>query len=232
MDLELVKEELLSGKPILVFDFEDREGETDIVFYAEKVTYERVRFMRKHGGGLICVPLGPEIWKTLGIPYLVQIFDVAKDKFKILEGLWPNDIPYDESSSFAITVNHRRTFTGISDKDRALTISELGKLGKKCKELGEKAREVFGRDFRSPGHVFLLNAHRDLLDRRRGHTELTIGIARMCGLTEVMAIVEMLGDDGRSLPKDLAKEFAENHNLIFVEGREVLKAWEEWKRRK
>ncbi len=231
MDLDLIRKELISGKPILVFDFEDRERETDIVFYAEKVTPDRVRFMRKNGGGLICVPLGPKIWEALRIPYLVQVFDIAKEKFGILQGLWPNDIPYDETSSFAITVNHRKTFTGISDKDRALTISELGKLGKICEKEEERAREEFGRNFRSPGHVFLLNAHRMLLDRRRGHTELTVAIARMCGLTEVMAIVEMLGDDGNSLSKEKAKEFAEENNLTFIEGREVLEEWERWKRK-
>jgi 3,4-dihydroxy 2-butanone 4-phosphate synthase len=38
-----------------------------------------------------------------------------------------------------------------------------------------------------------------------------------------MAIIcEMLGDDGGSLPPAQAGEYAEEHGLVYIEGREVI----------
>jgi len=225
IDLENIKTDLLSGRPILVYDFDDRERETDIVFYAPKVTYKSVEFMRKNGGGLICVALGPEVWEKLGLPYLSDIFR-SLEEYMIIKRAASMRIPYDEKSSFSITVNHKDTFTGISDKDRALTISELGKLAERSFELSEEdLRELFTNNFRAPGHVHILNARKGLLDERHGHTELVIGLAKLIGLAPAMAIVEMLGDAGLSLKKELAKEFAEEYDLIFLEGRDILEVW-------
>jgi len=52
-------------------------------------------------------------------------------------------------------VNHRNTFTGITDNDRALTITKIGEIVNKVLN-GEKID--FGDEFRSPGHVALLRA--------------------------------------------------------------------------
>lgn len=226
IDLENLKRDLLAGRPILVYDFDDREGETDIVFYAPKVTYYSVYFMRRFGGGLICVALGPEVWKKIGLPYLSDVFRGIKDN-EVLYRTSTLRIPYDERSSFSITVNHVDTFTGISDRDRALTISELGKIAEIATQTdSERLKELFTSSFRSPGHVHVLNAREKLLDERRGHTELVIGLTRILGLAPAMAIVEMLGDDGLSLSKKDAMKFANEHRLQFIEGRDIVEVWE------
>ncbi|MCD6503731.1 MAG: 3,4-dihydroxy-2-butanone-4-phosphate synthase [Thermoplasmata archaeon] len=226
IDLKDIKSDLLAGRPILVYDFDDREGETDIVFYAPKVTYYSVYFMRIFGGGLICVALGPDVWKKLGLPYLSDIFKDLKEYETIYKSSMLK-IPYDEKSSFSITVNHVDTFTGISDKDRALTISELGRLAEIAKHSNEKElKELFAKSFRSPGHVHILNARERLLDERKGHTELVVSLAELTGLAPAMAIVEMLGDDGLSLSKKKAIRFAEEHRLHFIEGTEIVEVWE------
>ena len=64
---------LKNGEMILLFDSDDREGETDLVIQANNVTPAHVYNMRKDGGGLICVAIHPLAAKKLGLPFM-QIF--------------------------------------------------------------------------------------------------------------------------------------------------------------
>ena len=52
--------DIAAGKMVIVVDDESRENEGDLVMAAERVTPEAINFMRKHGGGLICLPLTGE----------------------------------------------------------------------------------------------------------------------------------------------------------------------------
>ncbi|AEF97323.1 3,4-dihydroxy-2-butanone-4-phosphate synthase [Methanotorris igneus] len=214
--VEKAMQALKNGKIVLVYDADDREGETDMVVASEKITSEHIRIMRKDGGGLICTAIHPEFCKKLGIPFMVDILDFASQKFKVLKELYPNDIPYDEKSSFSITVNHRKTFTGITDNDRALTIKSLAQL---CKE---KRFDDFGKEFRSPGHVTLLRAADGLVKKRQGHTEMTVALAEMAGLTPITTICEMMGDDGNAMSKSETKKYAEKYNLVYLNGEELI----------
>ena len=215
------------GSPVLVYDSKDREGETDIVVASKFVTHDTIKLMRKDGGGLICTTMTYEISQKLGIPFMVDI--LQKSGYEIFKYLYPNDIPYDEKSSFSITINHRKTFTGIPDNDRSLTIREFANFIERMNVLDEKsARVEFGKIFRSPGHVHLLISSKNLLKSRRGHTELSTALMIMSGLTPSATIVEMLGDDGKSLPYNKAKNYAIEHNYPFVEGSEIIEWWEKW----
>src|SRR5271154_4725681 len=49
--------DIKAGKMVIVLDDEDRENEGDLVMAAERVTPEAINFMRKEGGGLICVAM-------------------------------------------------------------------------------------------------------------------------------------------------------------------------------
>ncbi len=49
--------DIRAGKMVVVLDDEDRENEGDLVMAAQMVTPEAINFMRKHAGGLICVPM-------------------------------------------------------------------------------------------------------------------------------------------------------------------------------
>jgi 3,4-dihydroxy 2-butanone 4-phosphate synthase len=213
--------ELRKGKPILVYDSDGREEETDIVIAAEHATPEYVKMLRKDGGGLVCVSIHPKISDILGLPYLTDIWTEASTLFPVFNDLWPHDIPYDEKSAFSITINHRNTFTGISDLDRSLTITELEKIGQKALTHQLNPGE-FGSEFRSPGHVTLLRAADGLLRSRKGHTELSVTLMDMAGLTPMAAICEMLGDDFKSLGIEDAKCYALDHELAFIEGRETI----------
>ena len=121
-------------------------------------------------------------------------------------------------------MNHRRTFTGITDIDRALTIRELGGLG--AKALDGPAVEEFGRNFRSPGHIPLLRAGDGLLDERQGHTELSIALAELAGVTPVVVVCEMLdAQTGRALSREAAAEYAEKHDLVFLNGSDIVREY-------
>jgi 3,4-dihydroxy 2-butanone 4-phosphate synthase len=148
---------------------------------------------------------------------MTDIMDVANEKFPVLGELTPNDIPYDEKSSFSVWANHRKTFTGITDNDRALTISSIAKL---CKE--ERFSD-FGNEFRSPGHVSLLRGADNLLKNRQGHTEIGLAMAEMAGITPVTVVCELMdGNTGEARSVANARKYAEDYNLVFMDGNIVI----------
>ncbi|MEF8790511.1 MAG: 3,4-dihydroxy-2-butanone-4-phosphate synthase [Haloarculaceae archaeon] len=196
-------------EPVLVHDAADREGETDIVYPASAVTPRAVARLRNDAGGLVCVALSDAVSETLGLPFLQESLDhpLTAD----------HELGYDERSSFSLTVNHRDTFTGITDEDRALTIAELGALA------SAPDRRTFEETFRAPGHVHLLRAAPDLLADRRGHTELGIALAEAADRSPAVVVCEMLDDEtgGARSPAD-ARAYAERNELVYVEGADLV----------
>jgi 3,4-dihydroxy 2-butanone 4-phosphate synthase len=208
------------GEFVLLFDFDDREGETDFAIRSDAVTPQHIVQMRKDGGGLICTALHGQAAKNFGLPFASEILQPTNLAEK--EG----DIPYDRSnhSSFSLWVNHRDTFTGITDNDRALTVTRLADQVKKTLNGGG---DDFAAEFRTPGHMALLRAADDLLDQRRGQTELSIVLAEMAGVTPAVTICEMLDEKtGRALTKEDARTYAKEHGIVFLEGSEVQAAWD------
>ncbi len=49
----------------------------------------------------------------------------------------------------------------------------------------------------------------------------------MAGLVPSATVCEMMGEDGKALSKEEAKAYAGEHNLVFLEGAEVVDAWKE-----
>ncbi|MDR2624389.1 MAG: 3,4-dihydroxy-2-butanone-4-phosphate synthase [Methanobrevibacter sp.] len=208
---------LKKGEFVLIYDDDKRESETDMVIGAEFVTGSQVATMRQDGGGLICTCIHPNFCDKIGLPFMNDIMEVAKDKFPILGKLTPNDIPYDERSSFSLWVNNRKTFTGITDNDRALTISSVAKL---CKE---GRFDQFGTEFRSPGHVSLLRGADGLLKRRKGHTELSLSLAEIVGIAPVTVVCEMMdGERKESRSIESAENYAKEHDLAFLDGNKII----------
>ncbi|HID71152.1 MAG TPA: 3,4-dihydroxy-2-butanone-4-phosphate synthase [Thermoplasmata archaeon] len=223
-------EDLHNGKFVLIFDFEGREEETDFVMAASFTKPEDVRRMRKEGGGLIFLMVEDALAKKLGLPFLSELFYREGNRYPVLKELIPNDIPYDTKSSFSVTINHRKTFTGITDKDRALTIREFGLLATRLNQFQHDvdAQREFGSLFRAPGHVPICRASEKPLQRRKGHTELSVTLLTLAGLTPVAVGCEMMYDDGNSLPKEKARRYGEKHGFVFLEGKEIVEAWKEY----
>ena len=216
-------ESLKKGNTLLLYDSDYREGETDIVMPAHAMTPKHVALMRRDAGGLICVAIHPLAAQRLGLPFMSDLlkhvsgFELAEVAEK------PGDIAYDISSSFSLWVNHRNTFTGITDIDRALTINEISKV---VQSSLNGAPVDFGKEFRSPGHVPLLRAANDLLSERKGQTELSIALAELANITPAMVLCEMLDENtGKALSKRDAKLYAKNHDLVFLEGSEIVETY-------
>ncbi len=214
---------LRDGKFILLYDFDDREGETDFAIRSDAVTPRDIVRMRKDGGGLICTAVHPVAAQRLGLPF-------ASDALRaVAVAERQGDIPYDRKnhSSFSLWVNHRNTFTGITDRDRALTVNAIAEQVKHALNGGNVN---FHEVFRTPGHMALLRAADGLLDVRRGQTELSIALAQMAKITPAVTICEMLDDEsGYALTKADAKTYARKHGLVFIEGNDVLERWEKGK---
>ena len=103
---------LRDGRFILLYDFDDREGETDFAIRSDAVTPRHILRMRKDGGGLICTAVDPVAAQRLGLPFASDVLQGTK----VAEQ--QGDIPYDRKnhSSFSLWVNHKNTFTGITDR--------------------------------------------------------------------------------------------------------------------
>jgi 3,4-dihydroxy-2-butanone 4-phosphate synthase len=225
MSLEKAIESVRKGKMVLVYDFDDREKETDMTIASEFITPEILRTMRKDAGGLVCTTTPSQKAKELGLPFMCDVFADDSEKYPILKAMAPDDIPYDNTkSSFGITINHRNTYTGITDNDRALTIREYARsifLEKDNEEIKEELR----KHFRSPGHVHLLNTSSEILKDRKGHTELCTALMYLAGVKPSATICEMMGDDGNAMSKEDVKAYAKKNGLVFVEGSEIVEAW-------
>lgn len=214
---------LREGKFLLLHDSDSRENEVDMVAAAERVTPEHVRAMRTDAGGLVCVALGNEIGKQFGITYLQDIFLSASKKHAVLRLLHEETAPYGGRSAFSITVNHRRTFTGITDRDRALTIIELAKLSKTAANGGANCQQTFASKFKSPGHVHLLLESEGSLAERCGHTELSVYLSRLAGMTPAAVICEMLdGKTHNALSAEDARDYAQAHSVPLLDGQQLV----------
>jgi 3,4-dihydroxy 2-butanone 4-phosphate synthase len=196
------------GSPVLIHDAADREGETDLVYPTRAVTPAALARLRNDAGGLVCVALSDAVADAWELPFTQEelAHPAAAD----------HDLGYDERSSFSLTVNHRDTYTGITDEDRALTVSELGRAA------ATPERYDFSSTFRAPGHVHLLRGAPDLLADRRGHTELGLALAATTEAPPAVAVCEMLADGGGALSPGDARAYAERNGLVYVEGASIL----------
>ena len=207
---------LRRGEFVLLHDSEGREDEVDMVAYAGTASPEHVARMRQRAGGLLCVAVDHEFARSVGIRYMHDILAdsgaAACDKSMIM-GL----APYGDRPTFSISVNSRRTYTGITDRDRSATISDIARVYDADDMAG-----AFAKSFRTPGHVPLLIASKNLLEERQGHTEMSIYLAKAAGLRPVMAMCEMMdAQTYAALSVDKASRFAAQHGMPLVDGREL-----------
>ncbi len=224
--LDSALQALRAGQFVLVYDSDNRERETDFLVAAKAVTPQHIRTMRKEGGGLVFLAVANEVHTRLGLPFMQDLLAEASTRHPVFRHLVANDIAYDARSAFSAWINHRKTFTGITDEDRALTARRFGELADEVLRLENgHALELFGNEFRSPGHVPVCSATASPLTTRFGHSELAVALMHMAGVTPVVLGCEMMGDDGRALSKDDARAYAAAHGHPFLEGKEIVEAW-------
>ena len=141
---------LKAGRFVLVHDDKGRENEIDMVVAAEHIKPHHVATMRNDAGGLICLAVANEVTAKLGLVYMHDmIADMGKVN-PVFSKLTEGKAAYGDKPSFSISVNHRSTYTGITDNDRALTISKMAQV---CRDIDSGGVDYFAGNFRAPGHV-------------------------------------------------------------------------------
>ncbi len=179
-------EEIKKGNMVIMIDDEDRENEGDIVYAATFSTPDKVNFCASEAKGLICVALSKEIAKRLELTPMVQ----------------ENDSSYE--TAFTISVDAKTAKTGISAYERDETIKILASCTSKPSDLVR------------PGHIFPLIAKDGGVLVRTGHTEGSVDLCKMAGLTKAAVICEIMNDDGTMARRDDLEIFAKKHNLKIV----------------
>lgn len=178
--------DLKQGNMIVVVDDEDRENEGDLLALAEFMTPETINFMAKYGRGLICTPISQQLAQKLALQPMVV------------------DNTDNHQTAFTVSIDYKETSTGISAFERALTIQKM------------LASHAQASDFRRPGHVFPLIAKDNGVLERRGHTEATIDLAKLCNSVQAGVICEIMGDNGEMLRFDDLVKYAKKHKLKMI----------------
>jgi 3,4-dihydroxy 2-butanone 4-phosphate synthase/GTP cyclohydrolase II len=182
-----------AGRMVIVVDDADRENEGDLVFAAQKATPEMVNFAVKHGRGILCAPMAPEVAERLGLKLMV-----ARNTAKF-------GTPFTESVDAV-----RGTTTGTSAFDRAKTLRVLA------------SPRTTDSDLVRPGHVFPLRAVPGGVLRRAGHTEAGPDLCGLAGLHPVAAVCEILSDDGRMARLPELETFARTHGLGILTIKDLI----------
>jgi len=175
-------------KIVIVVDDADRENEGDLVMAAEAATPENIAFFLAHTSGVICVPLEEERADELDLPLMVVANTEA------------------QRTAFTVTVDFRHgTTTGISAGDRSATIQAL---------IDPATRPT---DLNRPGHIFPLRYRPGGVLKRAGHTEATVDLSRMAGLSAAGVLCEVVSADKSSMAQfDELEAFADEHGLLII----------------
>ncbi|MDX6660679.1 MAG: 3,4-dihydroxy 2-butanone 4-phosphate synthase / cyclohydrolase [Solirubrobacteraceae bacterium] len=185
--IEDALEDFRNGKMVVVCDGEDRENEGDLVLAAQFATPEAINFMAKEARGLVCLAVTPERCDELGL-------DLMAPK---------NEDPL--KTAFTVSIEAREgVTTGISAHDRAHTIQVA---------IDPASRP---RDLVQPGHVFPLKARTGGVLERTGHTEASVDLARLAGLTPAGVICEIMKDDGTMARVSDLVPYCERHDLKMI----------------
>jgi 3,4-dihydroxy 2-butanone 4-phosphate synthase/GTP cyclohydrolase II len=187
-------EAIRAGKSVVVIDDEDRENEGDLIFAASKATPELTAFMIRYTSGYVCVGMSGELLDRLSLPPMTAVNEDRK------------------GTAYAVSVDAKDVEgTGISAVDRAHTI----------RVLADSATEPF--ELTRPGHVMPLRAVKGGVLRRPGHTEASVDLTTLAGLTGAGALCELVNDDGTMMRARRCREFADEHGLMLISIADLIK---------
>ncbi|MCC8141122.1 MAG: bifunctional 3,4-dihydroxy-2-butanone-4-phosphate synthase/GTP cyclohydrolase II [Lachnospiraceae bacterium] len=184
--IEQALEDLRNGKIILVIDDPGRENEGDMICAAEFATQENVNLMASEAKGLICMPMSGELCDKLELDQMVS------------------ENTESHCTAFTVSIDAAITSTGISAAERSIT-------ARKTVEADAKPT-----DFRRPGHMFPLRAKEGGVLVRGGHTEATVDLCRLAGLTPCGLCCEIMREDGTMMRTKELLEFAQRLDLTVI----------------
>ena len=167
-------DELRAGRMIILVDDESRENEGDLVCAAEGITAEMVNFMLRYGRGIMCLTLSADKCRKL------QLHQQTTENTAAMGTAFT--VSVDAHPRFGIT-------TGESAGERALTISQVVK------------EDCQAEDLVRPGHVSPVRASPGGVLVRAGHTEASVDMARLAGLSDVGVICPILNESDGSMAR-------------------------------
>ena len=187
--IEEAIEDFRNGKPVIVADDEDRENEGDVIVPAQFASPQIINFLISQCKGVLCLALTREKAEKLGLSEMVS------------HSTDPKGTAFTQSID---AVKKYGVTTGVSAYDRAKTIEVA------------VANDSVASDLSRPGHVFPLIARKGGVLERVGHTEASVDLARLAGLTPAAVICEIVNEDGTMARRDNLVEFSKKHNLKFI----------------
>ena len=183
-----------AGKFVIVTDDETRENEGDLFILGACVTAAQMGFMVRYTSGVICAAMTEAVAKQFELPFMVKRNQDSKQ------------------TAFTISIDAKPGLTtGISASERATTLNMLADS------------KALSTDFVRPGHIFPLVANNGGLSVRRGHTEAAVVMAAAVNATPVVAISELVNDDGSMMRGDALFDFAKNHDIEIITIEELAK---------
>jgi 3,4-dihydroxy 2-butanone 4-phosphate synthase/GTP cyclohydrolase II len=186
-DIPTALEELRAGKPIIVVDDEGRENEGDVVLAAQFASQEWLAWLVRNSSGFICAPMTNEIADRLELPLMVA----------------NNEDP--RGTNYTVSVDAAdRISTGISAADRAHTLRVLADL------------DSTPSSVHRPGHIMPLRARDGGVRERNGHTEATIDLLKLAGLTPVGVISEIVAEDGEMMRLPGLIQLGEREGIVVI----------------
>ena len=82
------------------------------------------------------------------------------------------------------------------------------------------------KDLSRPGHLFPLRVHPRGLHERRGHTEASVALLQMAGLTPLAVIAEVMNDDGTMARLPDLETMAKDYYLTIVSIMDIVEGIE------
>lgn len=185
---------LKSGKFVIIIDDESRENEGDLVLAAQYSSAEKLAFMIRHTGGVVCLAVSGEIAERLDLPSVA-----------------PRHTTNSTHPHFTVSIEAASgVTTGISAADRAKTI--LAAIHPKAQP------EHLSR----PGHVFPLRAQDGGVLWRAGHTEASVDLCKIAGLREGAVISELMNKDGTMMRLPEIKVFAKKFHIPMLTVKDLI----------
>jgi len=184
---------LRAGGFVIIVDDENRENEGDLVLAAEHMTEEKMVFMIRHTGGVVCLPISTAVATALHLPPMVE---KNTSKFE---------------TPFTVSIDaHEGNTTGISAGDRVRTV------------LKAADPSATSSDFQRPGHIFPLCAQEGGVLVRAGHTEATVDLCRLAKLREVGVLSELMREDGSMMRGPDLLAFGKEHGIPVLTIAELI----------
>jgi 3,4-dihydroxy 2-butanone 4-phosphate synthase/GTP cyclohydrolase II len=151
-------------------------------------------FMVRYTSGVICAAMTEAVAKQFELPFMVKRNQDSKQ------------------TAFTISIDAKPGLTtGISASERATTLNMLAD------------NKALSTDFVRPGHIFPLVANNGGLNVRRGHTEAAVVMAAAVSAAPVVAISELVNDDGSMMRADALFDFAKNNDIEIITIEELAK---------